>query len=975
MTQDADRERWHVVDSLFQAALERPLAEREHYLREACAGDHDLYREVESLLAHSPADEPSSAWAAAAAVHLITQPAALEPGQRVGSYEILSFVASGGMGEVYRARDTTLGRNVALKVLPEGVATDRERLARFQREAEMLAALNHPNIAAIYGVEKSGGITALVMELVDGSTLADRIAQGALSIEEALPIAKQIAEALEAAHEQHIIHRDLKPANIKVRPDATVKVLDFGLAKALDATGAVGGSSVLTSPKITTPAMTQAGVILGTASYMSPEQARGRSVDKRADIWAFGAILYEMLTGIRAFDGDDVPSTLASVLKNTVEWARLPVDTPPALRRLVMRCLKKDPKERLRDIGDASTEIADLIVSADEPLGAAPAPTQVGWRRALPWTIAAAAVATAAVLGVVVAFQLRSGEPPRVVRFTVAPPEKLNFNLVGGNIVGGTGSQAFNGGVISPDGRKLAFTTQDSTGTIQIWIRPLAAASAYPLRGTEGAVFPFWSPDSRFLGFFAAGQLKKVDVSGGSPQTLASAPGGRGGAWSRDGIILFAPNVNGVLMRVADTGGEPTPVTKLLQGEAAHRQPYFLSDGRHFLYRSFGATSRLMMGSLDSEQTVLPLAADSQAVYASGHLLFVREGTLMAQPFDAKALTLGGAAFSVAEQVASDRNNGIAAFDASENGVLTYRTGASAGNMQLTWFDRTGKILGTIDQPGAYNSVTLSPDGARVASSRIDSTGNEDIWVDEFARGTSTRLTFDPAPDYMPVWSPDGTRIVWSSARDGRANLYQKASNGTGSDEALLKSSEGKVVNDWSFDGRFLLFMRDTDLFVLPLGGCDRQMRPYVNTNVSETQGRFSPDGKFVAYTSNATGRPEIYVQTFPTAANGKWKVSQGGGTQPRWRRDGRELFYIAGDSQLMAVSASTSPSFVAGTPKALFAAPVFGAGATTVVARYDVASDGQRFLINATMADNATAPITVVLNWQEELKQRVPTR
>ena len=914
----------------------------------------------------------------------------LRPGTRIGPYEIAALIGEGGMGQVYRATDTHLKRLVAVKVLPEMVATDADRLTRFQREAEVLARLNHPHIAQIHGLERSDGTTALVMELVEGPTLADRIAGGPIPLDELLPIARQITEALEAAHEQHIVHRDLKPANIKVRADGTVKVLDFGLAKAIEGTRA-GGRDPTQSPTITLPVLVSGvGLILGTAAYMAPEQARGRTVDKRADIWAFGVVLYEMLTGVRAFDGEDVSITLAAVLKEEPDWSRLPTGTPPALRRLVTRCLKKSPNDRLRDIGDARTEIADLTANATELLVpvAAVAATQVESEknRALRWTVAAAVLIAIGGGGGFAGYLLRSEPTPEVVRFTIAPPEKLAFNLIGGNIVGGSGSNGFNGGAISPDGRKIAFTTQDSSATVQMWVRSLDATAAEPLAGTEGATLPFWSPDSRFIGFFADGSLKRVDIAGGPPQRLAAAPNGRGASWNRDGVIVFAPDQNSGLTRISDGGSEPVVVTTLQKGETAHRRVSFLPDGRHFLYRAsgalYGTSPQIMVAALDSGESKSLLPADSQAIYSSGHLLFVRGTTLMAQPFNPDTLALSGAPFPIAEEVSMDTVNGLAAFDASGGGVLTYRTGSSSGasTSELTWYDRTGKVVGTVDKPGRYNSVALFAAGTRAAVSVADPSGNIDLWVHEFARGTSTRLTSNADVDFMPAWSPDGSRIAWSSRRDGVFNVYQKPADGTGSDEAVYKSNESKYVADWSPDGRFLLFSGGTiprlRLFVLPMTGNDRQPRPYLQSEFNETQGQFSPDGRFVAYTSDETGRLEAYVQPFPVASTGRWKISQGGGAQPQWRGDGKELFFISSDSKLMAVAISPSTTFSAGTPKMLFAAPIVGSGATFINNRYGVTPDGQRFLINALKYDpSSPAPITVVLNWQEEQKRRVPAR
>jgi eukaryotic-like serine/threonine-protein kinase len=903
----------------------------------------------------------------------------LAPGTQLGPYRIEAMLGAGGMGRVYRSHDTRLGRTVALKI------SRVEFTERFECEARAVAALNHPNICTIYDV----GPNYLVMELIEGETL-----KGPLPLETALHYARQIADALEAAHEKGIVHRDLKPGNIKIKPDGTVKVLDFGLAK-LRPVEIAPGTKPEDSPTISMAATT-AGMILGTAAYMSPEQARGKVVDKRADIWAFGVVLHEMLTGRRLFDGEDVTETLALVIKGEPKWDGIPAN----VQRLLKACLEKDPAHRLRDIGDAWRVLeaaSDLTVASRSRLGI------------VAWIVAAVAVVGFAAL----AFVHFREQPPRrdLARFQISPPEKTRFE---GNPY------------VSPDGRRVAFNLRGADGRSQLWIRSLDSLVSTPVAGTEDVVNTgFWSPDSRFLGFVAQGKLKKVDASGGPPQTLCDLPsvepgpsrgsGFRAGAWGREGVIVFGVRGSG-LWRVSDAGGVPSPITKLdpSRRESFHGVPDFLPDGRHFLYarvmRDEGDNA-IYIGSLDAtpEQqsaTLLPGTA-AGAVYvpasgpdsSTGHVLFSREGSLMAQGFDVRRLQLSGEAVPIAEGMVYA---GPRPFSVSTTGVLAYRTGVDTGGFagltQLTWFDRQGKALGTAGEPGQFNSLALSPDGSRVAVSRAAPGGvrgasgvAHDIWVHETARGTSTRLTSDPAIDWLATWSPDGSRLIFSSERDGSAfNLYQKLASGAGDEELLFKSTEDKSSQDWSRDGRFLLYsvavsgargggdFRATsqDLWVLPLTAVNpggRKPEIYLKTEFNESQARFSPDGRFIAYGSDLSGRDEIYVRPFPAASAGKWTVSTGGGVAPRWRADGKELFYISADSKMMAVEVSTRPVFKAGIPKMLFHAPIWGGASFRVATRYDVTADGNKFLINSVLMNAgapAPSPITVVLNWTALLKK-----
>ena len=934
----------------------------------------------------------------------------MQIGSRIGVYEVIAKLGEGGMGEVYRAIDTGLGRQVAIKVLPDAVAADAERLARFDREAKTLALLNHPNIAAIYGLERSTGANALVMELVEGNTLSDAIAAGAFPVVDALPIAKQIADALEAAHEQHIIHRDLKPANIKLRPDGTVKVLDFGLAKALEPAGAAAGSSVSLSPTITSPAaMTALGMILGTAAYMSPEQARGKPADRRADIWAFGAVLYEMLTGARAFAGDEITDTLAFIITKEPDWSALPAGTPVAIRKLIRRCLEKDRKRRLADIADARLEIDEAMSGPGETPDASPvvddrAGQPRRWRGRTPWVLAAVLLLSTLALAAVVLRLLRA-EPAAVATFAVVAPETTRFHLPG---TGPPASFAFNGGSISPDGRTLAFTAVDATGKLQVWLRPVASLTAAPLAGTDGALHPIWSPDGRFIAFFADSKLKKIDLSGGPPQILSDAhQGARGAAWGRDGIIVFAANT-GPLSQVPASGGEVTPATALKDGEVAHHRPSFLPDGRHFFYRARTGTgsAAVVIGSLDSAETTPLLDADSQAVYSPpGHVVFVRQGTLLAQRFDADRLRLSGDPVRIAEGVAVDVTTGLAAFSVSQNGVLTYRSGGSvsvAGEgtvVRLDWLDREGKLIETVSGAYAYRGIELSPDAARIAYHRHDTTGG-DLWLLDVKRGTRTRLTFAPEQDSRsPVWSPDGSRVAFTSLRNGSWGLYQKlVDGGTSGDELLMATKERVAPSSWTPDGKSLVYTggddRRPDIWLLPLTG-DRKPVALVQGPFSEVNGVVSPDGRWLAYMSDETGSRQLYVRAFPTGAR-KYALSTGAAVQPIWRRDGKELFYtdLVGGRQLgdagqeyriMAVDVkSDGASFEAGVPRPLFTTDLMsGAGVGNAgfpFSTIDVSPDGQRFLVTrpstaSTAAPDVPAAITVVLNWREQLNARAAAR
>ena len=826
---------------------------------------------------------------------------------------------------MYRATDTTLGRQVAIKVLPEAFAQDAERLARFEREAKTLASLNHPNIAAIYAVEKSGGITALVMELVEGDDLSQRIAKGAIPIDEALPIAKQIAEALEAAHEQGIIHRDLKPANIKVRAEGTVKVLDFGLAKAMDPTGAMSPLNSM-SPTITTPAMTQAGMILGTAAYMSPEQTRGKPVDKRADIWAFGAVLYEMLTGTRAFPGEDLTDTLAAVVRAEPNWTLLPAGLPSALGVYLKRCLQKDPKQRIPDIAAMRLALEGAFETAAPQATAAS--LSAAPRGRLVWMAAfGVAAALAAALTMPALRHLRETLPPppetRLGITTPATAEPDSFAL-------------------SPDGRQIVFVASGD-GESRLWLRPLGVTTAQPLVGTDGATYPFWSPDSRSIG----------------------------------------------LLRVAATGGPVTAVTTLGPQQSTHESPLFLPDGRRVLFTVSGVpdVQGVYLGALDgsaptrltpdlSSASFLP-AWPGDASAGDGWLLWGRAGTLVAQRLDLDQQTLVGDPVTVADGAA--RTSGFRRWSVSAPGLVAYRT-VTSNQRQLIWVDTSGAARGTVGDPdGSLEHPKVSPDGRRVVVARTV-LGNTDLWLLDGAR--TSRMTFDPARDVQPVWSPDGTRVVFTSFRTGTGQLYQMRTNGVGGEERLVASDRNMPPTSWSRDGRFLLsFSTDPqtngDVWVVPMVG-DHTPSLFLQTPFREAYGAFSPDGRWVAYHSNASGRYEIYVRPFvppvgpnsatgtpAAAASGQWQVSTDGGIMPVWRPDGGALYYLNPAGEMMAAPITVvGDALEPGAPAVLFPTRIYGGGEDTGQGRqYDVAPDG-RFLINTELPGNA-APITLIQNWQ----------
>ena len=868
----------------------------------------------------------------------------LQIGQQLGFYEITALLGKGGMGEVYRAKDNKLKRDVAIKILPDEFSRDAARVGRFQREAEVLASLNHPNIGAIYDLQQADDRRFLVLELVEGDTLAERVQRGPFRVEEALEIGRQICEALEAAHDRGIVHRDLKPGNIKLGPNA-VKVLDFGLATTRSAEmSSAAFSDLSTMTSASTP-----GTILGTAGYMSPEQARGEVVDRATDIWAFGCVLYETLTARSAFEGKTSTEVLAGVLKTDPDWRLLPDETPPNIRRLLCRCLQKDQKSRIRDSRDVRIEIEE----AQNPPATEGEASSAPLVRKRPLWIAAI-VAIALLGGLALYWRPRPAPVISEMRLEITTPPTLD-------------PVSF---ALSPDGQKIAFVAT-SEGRPRLWLRSLASSTTRPLTGTDFASSPFWSPDNRSLGFFADGKLKRIDIDGSSPHNLADAPNSRGGTWNTDGVIVFAPSGGRPLFQIAATGGEPAALTQLDEPkQGSHRYPQFLPDGRHFLYYAQGSpeASGVYVSNLDRSVTLRLLAADGGAVYASGHLLFVRQGVLFAQAFDLSSFALAGEPIAVAEQLAVDNEDNVA-LSASAVGPIVFRTGSIRGLRQLAWFDRSGTELEKVGSPIAGPLVpSLSPDQRRVALFRTEG-GNVDIWLLELAGGRLTRFTTDAANEVFPIWSADGNHVAFTSRT---FFLYEKPANGVGSQQLLMQTPELQTKNpvDWSRDGRFLLYRSldlktSFDLWALPLFG-DKKPFPVVQTNFDERDGQFSPDGKWIAYQSNETGRFEIYVQSFP-GPSAKSLVSSNGGAQVRWRDDGKELFYVALDGHLMAVPIKldlAGKTLESGEPTPLFATRVGGAVQSNYKQQYMVASNGQRFLMNV-LIEEPNSPITIMLNWK----------
>ncbi|HEX6186735.1 MAG TPA: protein kinase [Pyrinomonadaceae bacterium] len=877
----------------------------------------------------------------------------LSSGTTLGRYEIRSKIGEGGMGEVYRAFDPKINREVAIKILPPALSADKDRLARFEQEAQAAGALNHPNILVIHHIDTHDGAPYIVSELLEGETLRERMGGTALPQRKAIEYALQIAHGLAAAHEQGIVHRDLKPENVFITKDGRLKILDFGLAKLTAATDVSQPQTEVPTRRVNT----DPGVVMGTIGYMSPEQLRSKPADHRSDIFSFGAILYEMLSGRRAFRGESTADMMSAILReDPPDLSETNKLINPALERVVNHCLEKNPEERFNSARDLAFAIEALSgstnLSSSTVISELPARRRK-LRELLPWAIAGLFLLATVTLAVLY-FRRAAPADQSPVRFVIAMPENAT---------------EISSPSISPDGRTVAFLAT-SEGKRLLYVRRLDSVTAHRLNGTDDALLPFWSPDSRYLGFFSDNKLKKIEVSGGPAQTLCDARNAAGGSWNREGVIIFGLENNG-MQRVPAAGGSPTLVLKLDESrkEVVQAYPNFLPDGRHFFYQSWnGEEAIISVASLDGGERKPLVKNDSNAVYvAPGYLLFARNTTLMAQSFDVGKLQLGGEPFPVVEQVAYSVATGYSNFSVSDNGTLIYWNG-SPSNRQLVWFDRAGKRLSVVGPPAGYNDVVLSPDEKRAAVQRDDS-ANSDIWMMDLERGVAGRFTFNTELDDDPAWSPDGNSIVFNSGRGGVRGLYRKVSSGAGNEELLVKADAITNGIDWSADGKFIVFegsdsQTGANLWVLPLYG---DMKPYVvlQTQFNETHGRFSPDNRWLAYVSNESGRNEVYVQSFPTSG-GKWQVSTTGGAQPHWRADGKELFYMTPDRKLMAVDVNSQQSFAVGAPKLLFQTTVARYEAPN---RYAVSRDGQRFLINSAV-EEVSHTMTVVLNWTAEIKR-----
>jgi len=888
----------------------------------------------------------------------------LSAGAKLGSYEVVSAIGAGGMGEVYQAHDTKLRRDVAIKVLPEAFAHDADRLSRFRREAQLLASLNHPNIATIHGLEDSNGTSYLVMELVPGDTLAQRIKRdGAVPVEEALTIAKQIAEALEAAHEKGIIHRDLKPANVKLTPEGKVKVLDFGLAKAF--AGDASTEDMSNSPTLSMAATMQ-GVILGTAAYMSPEQARGKAVDKRTDIWAFGCVLYELLTGKQTFHGEDVTDILGAVLRMEPDWSRLPGAVPQKIRDLLRRCLQKDKAQRFRDAGDARIELEDAIA----------APKDSGATQAALTSTSKLLLAVGAVAAVLVVFLgVTSWGWWRSTRPVERPLVRLDVDL-GPDV--SLGSSFGADAILSPDGTRMVYVSQN-----RLFTRRLDQPNTTELAGTQGAYAPFFSPDGQWVAFVATGKLKKISVDGGSAITLCDAPNGTGGSWDKDGNIIAGLGDNDGLSRIPSAGGPPTPVTDLQSGEITHRWPQILPGGKAVLFTAsttgvgFDGANIEVMSLTDHRRKTLVRGGTYGRYLPSGHLIFVNRGTLFAVPFDLSRLEVRGTPSPVLDQVGYNVG-GSAQFDFSQTGTLIYRSGGGGGGLfTVQWLDAAGKTQPLLAKPDAYQHPSLSPDGSRLA------VNTSDIWVYDWQRDTMTRLTFGSTTSIYPIWSPDGRYILFSTL-GAHGGMSWTRSDGSGKPQLFTQSKNLQIPWSITADGKRLAFYEfapetSSDLWTVALESDGSVLRagkpePYLQTPFDERHPSFSPDGRWMAYSSDESGSFQVYVRAFPDKG-GKWQISNSGGLYPVWSRNGHELFFRTEDNQIMVASYTVKgDSFVANKPLVWSEKKIGNLGQ---LANYDLAQDGKRIIAlmpaETAAGQKAQSHVIFLENFFDEVRRKVP--
>jgi Tol biopolymer transport system component len=946
-----DPSSWPLVKDIVHAALAHPEAARDAVIRQRCGDDAALAAEVGSLLA---AIERAGSFIEQPALHssLALNTPALEPGSALGSYTILEFVGAGGMGEVYRARDATLNRDVALKVRPAVAPLGADRIARVKREAQILAALNHPNVAAIYGLEDSDGVQALVLELVEGSTLQERIGGAPMPIGDALSIAKQMADGLKAAHDRGIIHSDLKPANIRLRPDGAVKILDFGLAKMLGVADAA--SAGLDQPSDSRPAGSQTGLVFGTAAYMSPEQARGEAVDERTDIWAFGCVLYEMLTGRAAFRGDTVDAILAGVLEREPDWRELPARTPAAVARLLKTCLEKNADRRWRDVTELRAQI--------EHASSAMAPSVFRQRR---WRVAAAFAAVGAVaIMFAITASLRQARPASQVSV-----KRLQIRLPDHGALARPWSMPLGLGqlsmAIAPDGTRLVYVLERE-GVSRLYLHALDQLEATEIPATERAFGPFFSPDSRWIGFFADNKLKKVAVSGGAPIVLCDAPNPYGGSWGRDGTIVFSPNEGRRPARVREDGGVAAPIA-IRNANGSFRRPDLLPDGRAVIVSN--PLSGVGVLSFDTGEFTLLVPGAGGGRYAAGHLLFARPGRLLAVPFDPRRRAITGPEAVVVEDVRSEAE-GVSPHPQavfSGEGTLVYAAGGARGNTTTpVWVDRRGKVQPLGMPPRSYRTMSLSPDGRLLAIVIADPTN--DLWVQDLERGTLTRRTSGAEPGVVH-WTPDGERLVFGTRRDGQRKAFWIPREGAGEPEPFLAADGQPAFGSPSADGRFVAtFRRDPatgmDLWLSPLRKGEAATL-FLRTRFDELGPAFSPDGRWIAYVSDESGRYEVYVRPYPARA-GTWQISIDGGEEATWSRDGTELFYRNG-RRWMAATVTLAPEFTAQAPTLLFEGHYANVGGRS----YDVAADGRRFLVLQAVDTSPVTQLNIVLNWEQQLKGR----